>query len=370
MATLRLLPAETGCESPRSDVFGCAWTADGASVLTASWDGALRVHTALSGEVASELRLGTKPLSACAAAPDGTRWLAGSMDGMLGEWDPANGRQLAFFLAHPRPISAIVFSPDGQTLATAAWDGQVILWPEVQLRSSRTLHGHTDIVAGCAFTPDGRGLVSWSYDQTIRMWDTGRGRETAQWQGHQDRITAGAMSPDGRWFASGGRDCLLRLWDLQERSEAGSTCLAAEVRACLFLLDGESLVAADGNGRLTVHTLPELETVSEINSEVGVQCARLAPSGSHLVLGGADGALRFASVDGFDTAPLAITATRSSRLTASLLGRLLGRTREMDVFLCTCPACRRSFEMPASPAPDRTSPCPGCRRRLRVCAVV
>ncbi len=370
MATLRLLPAQTDPDSPHSDVFGCAWAPDSEYVLTASWDGVLRARVALSGQLASELPLGTKPLSACAASPDGKRWLAGSMDGMFGQWDPPSGRQLTLFLAHARPISAIVFSPDSQTVATASWDGQVTLWPEAQMRNSRTLYGHTDIVAGCAFTPDGRGLVSWSYDQTIRVWDVTRGREVGLWQGHQDRITAGAISPDGRWFASGGRDCVLRLWDLQAGCAVSSTRLAAELRACLFLLDGGSLVAADGNGRLTVHTLPDLELVSEIDTGVSVLCARLAPSGSHLVLAGADGALRFASVDGFDTAPLAITATRTSRLTASLLERLLGRSREMDVFLCTCPACRRSFEMPTAPAPDRPSPCPGCRRRLRVCAVV
>jgi WD40 repeat protein len=370
VATLRLFPAQTDQVSPGSDVFGCAWTPDGQHVLTASWDGGLRVRAAPGGEVTRELRMGNKPLSACAASPGGRYWLAGSMDGMLGQWETPVGRQTNLFLAHTRPISAIVYAPDGETVATAAWDGVLTLWPEGQSRNCRMLYGHTDIVAGCSFTPDGRTLLSWSHDRTIRLWDTKRGQQTGLWQGHEDRITAGAVSPDGQWFVSGSRSRLLKLWDVQAGQEVGTACLAAEVRACLFLLDSEALVAADANGRLTVHRVPDLEIVSEVNTEVGVQCARLAPSGAQLVLGGADGVARFVSVDGFDSAPLAITATRSSRPTATLLGRLLGLSREQDVYLCTCPACRRSFEMSAAPTPDHPSPCPGCRRRLRVCAVV
>src|SRR5262249_40474998 len=154
----------------------------------------------------------------------------------------------ALFLAHTRPISALVFSPDGQTLATAAWDGLVILWPESQQRNGRPLHGHTDIVSGCCFTPDGRALVSWGHDRTVRAWDPARARQTASWQAHGDRVTAGTVGPCGRWFVSGGRDRLLKLWDLQAGSEVSAVALAAEVRACLFLLDGESLIAADAGG--------------------------------------------------------------------------------------------------------------------------
>src|SRR5262249_7139991 len=161
--------------------------------------------------------------------------------------------------------------------------------PESQQRNGRPLHGHTDIVSGCCFTPDGRALVSWGHDRTVRVWDPARARQTASWQAHGDRVTAGTVGPCGRWFVSGGRGRLLKLWDLQAGSEGSALALAAEVRACLFLLDGESLIAADAGGRLTVHTLPGLEQVSELTTEVPVQCAELSPGGSQLVLGGSDG---------------------------------------------------------------------------------
>src|SRR5262249_15297079 len=150
------------------------------------------------------------------------------------------------------------------TLATASWDRQVTLWAANQERDSRTLAGHTDIVAGCCFTPDGGTLVSWSHDRTIRLWDAARAKPLAELKGHQDRVTAGGVSPDGQWFASGARDRLVKLWDLKGGSEAGSVQLGAEIRACLFLLDAESLVVVDADGRLTVHRLPELEIQSEL----------------------------------------------------------------------------------------------------------
>ncbi len=369
MAILRLLPANATEDRDGSDVFGCAYTPDSAFVLTAAWDGVLRVRRAPGGEPVNELRLGTKPLSACATSPDGKHWFAAALDGMLGQWDAATGHQEVLFLAHLRPVSALAFSPDGQTLATAAWDGQVTLWPEARQRNHRTLPGHGDIVAGCCFTPDGRSLLSWGHDRSIRRWDPVRAVQTAVWAGHEDRVTAGAVAPDGRWFASGGRDRLVKLWDLQTGRALGSTSLATEVRACLFLLDGEGLLAIDADGRITIHALPGLERLSELVTEVAVQCARLAPNGAQLVLGGAGGAVRFVAIDGFDSAPLAVTATRASRVTKTLLGRLTGRQRETSVYVCTCPACRRSFELPSAER-DHPSPCPGCCRRLRVCAVV
>src|SRR5262249_8137568 len=150
--------------------------------------------------------------------------------------------------AHTRPVSTILFSPHPEVLVTASWDRTVVVWRLGLERDKRVLEGHGDIVAGCRFNPDGRRLLSWSHDGTLRLWDPNVSSPLTTSSGHKDRITAAAVAPDGQWAASASRDRVVKLWDLTRQCEAQSLALGAEVRACLFLLDGDSLVVIDAHG--------------------------------------------------------------------------------------------------------------------------
>jgi WD40 repeat protein len=187
------------------------------------------------------------------------------------------------------------------------------------------------------------------------------------WNGHLDRLTAGDISADGRWFASGGRDRLVKLWDVKAGTELGSVSAGAEVSACLFLPDDESLVIADTRGRLTLYALPGLEKCAEAYAGAPVLSARRSPDGAQLALGCGDGLVRFVEVDGLGDATLTVLAARAFRPPTSLFSRLLGRGRPHPVYVCTCPSCHRSIELPAD-AGDPAQ-CPGCHRRLHVCTV-
>src|SRR5262249_60033224 len=128
--------------------------------------------------------------------------------------------------------------------------------------------------------------------------------------------SAGTVSPDGRWAVTGGRDRALKVWDLKARTLAATRLLKAEVRGCFFLLDGEWLVAVDAHGRLTLHTVPDLEEKAELIGRLPVLCAQLAPSGSLIALGCETGQVRLVAVDGFDSMPLSVTATETTRRTS------------------------------------------------------
>src|SRR5262245_49692302 len=117
MPSLRLL-SNAGTGGHKGDVFACAYTPDSSLLISAGWDGYVRLWDVAQGNQVSELRAGPKPLSACAVSPDGRRWISGSMEGMVHCWDPMTQRSGAVFLAHTRPVSAIVFSPDGSVMAT------------------------------------------------------------------------------------------------------------------------------------------------------------------------------------------------------------------------------------------------------------
>jgi WD40 repeat protein len=368
LATLRLLPAGTSPADLEGEVLCCAYTPDGALVLAGGWDGQLRLWESAYGSHVTVFRASDKPISACSVAPDGKALISGALDGMLAQWDSVTHQQKQMFLAHTRPLSAILFAPDGQ-LATASWDGSVVIWKSIRERDARTFAGHRDIVAGCRFTPDGQSLVSWSHDGTVRVWDTAAVKERFQLTGHEDRINAGGISPDGRWAVSGARDGSVKLWDLRAGVEAAKTTAEAEVRGCLFPLDGERLLLVDATGRLTLHALPSLELIDELITEMSVSCAELSPTGGQLALGGHDGHVRLVALDGFDDAPLCVVATQKLQKTATRLQRLFGRSRMTYIYHCTCPVCRHVFELPSG-TPGQTVSCAKCRRRLKVCGTI
>jgi WD40 repeat protein len=290
------------------------------------------------------------------------------MEGLLIQWDLEKNNQGVMFLAHTRPISSVVFSPDGTQLATSSWDCNISLWKQQDRLDGRSLGQHGDIISGCRFIPNGRKLISWSYDGTAIVWDMMSQSALCQMVGHTDRVMAGAVSPDGRWLVTGARNGEVKLWDVATGQEANSLPMNSQISACYFLLDAESLVLVDGNGRVTLHKVPLLSIEAELHVGTAVQAGALSPSGAQLALGTADGRMAFVAVEGFEALPLAVTATPSVRVHASMLQRFFGKSTSIPVYRLTCPACRAVFEIPNSHG-NRSVACPQCRRSIRICAV-
>jgi WD40 repeat protein len=364
MLRLREAPRENS-HGHGGEVFALAFTPDGTHVLSGGWDGRLSLWDVETGEAVAGLSTGAKPVSACAVSPDGKQWLSGTLEGVLGFWDAGDHHSLRKQVAHTRPISSIRFSEDRKTLVTASWDRRITLWNLEKDRETTPLAGHDDIVSGCCFTPDGSKLVSWSHDATIRFWQVSPPLDVSTLRGHRDRVTAAALSPDGRWLVSGSRDGEIKLWDLTTQQPVATGQTSAEVKALAFFLDGESLLSVDLAGRLALYGLPDLRGVESLATALAVHCAELDPSNSRVVLGCGDGRVRFVDVEGFEEAPLLVTPTRRARRTTTTLQRLFGGHTVKTAYEVTCPACRRSFDMPRA-TPGQAAACPSCRRALRV----
>jgi hypothetical protein len=160
----------------------------------------------------------------------------------------------------------------------------------------------------------------------------------------------------------------VKLWDLRGGTEAATAVVRGEVHGCLFLLDGQSLVAVDNHGRLTLHEVPSLAVQAEVATRAAVQSCDLAPSGGQIALACGDGRVRFIAVEGFDDGPLLAGTTRTTRRVASLLQKLFGQSRLVYCYQCTCPACRHTFDV-ANGEAGADLHCPKCRRHLRLSGV-
>lgn len=351
-------------ERHEGEVYCCAYTPDGGFVLSAGWDGNLRLWDAGTSQSRLALPVSLRPLSSCACSPDGKYWLSGSMEGLLGLWEGVSQQAVFSFVAHTRPVSSIAYAPDGQSMVTASWDKQIHVRKVGKEREAKVFHGHQDIVAGCRFTHDGKQLISWSYDATVRLWDVALGHEVSRLSGHTDRVVALALSPDGRFALSGSRDATVRLWDLDGSNELATVNLGAEVRACFYLLDGQSVAIADAVGRLFLMSVPTFEVQYQIQTPFRVICGDLSPTGMQLALGAEDGLVHFVALDGFEDASLIVPATLGMREQPGLLDRFLGKTRMVKTYSYTCPSCRQVVE--TAQLPTAPVPCPRCNRLLRV----
>ena len=294
-----------------------AFSPDGHSLATGSWDGAIKLWDIESGALLWTSWF-TDNIESLAFAPDGRTLASGGDDATVQLWDAHGGAHRQTLSGHSGPVFALAWSPDGSLLASGGVDGGIRLWElsgaeEAQPGTGvRTLAGHTNWVLGLAFAPDGTQLASGSWDDTVRLWDVESLSLRQTLTGHTDRVRAVAWSPDGRLLASCGFDQTIWLWDVDRGSyRAGLHGHTAGVYDIAFTPDSRSLLSGSEDGTLRVWEVERGQCVHIMQGyAVSLYDVAWSPDGTQLASAGSNTLVTIWEVEGL-TPPRLLRGHRS-----------------------------------------------------------
>ncbi|CAN1213171.1 hypothetical protein TUMEXPCC7403_23400 [Tumidithrix helvetica PCC 7403] len=277
-------------------VISVAFSPDGKTIATGSGDNTVKLWNLERKEIQA-LKGHSASVISVAFSPDGKTIATGSADKIVKLWN-LEGKEIQSFKGHRASVSSVAFSPDGKTIATGSWDNTVKLW-NLEGKEIQSFKGHSGSVSSVAFSPDGKTIATGSGDKTVKLWNL-EGKEIQSFKGHSGSVSSVAFSPDGKTIATGSGDKTVKLWNLEGKEIQSFKGHSGSVSSVAFSPDGKTIAIAAVNADNTVK-LWNLEG-KEIQSFKGhsdsVLSVAFSPDGKTIATGSWDNTVKLWNLEG------------------------------------------------------------------------
>jgi eukaryotic-like serine/threonine-protein kinase len=231
----------------------------------------IRVVDVLSGQTLASLP-DLRPVVALALSPDGSQIVSAGFDGVLKIWDVDSGALTRDFKAFLDPIRGMDFSWDGRSFAAGGNNRLVKIWDVPAWEEKQTLRGHEDTIWSVAFGPNNRSLVTGGQEEIALLWtaDTTRApeelRQLLRGPAWTDRTPHLAFSADGRRFVATAADGTVKVWDTDTLQVIAS--LPGEARTVAFAANGQDVLTESYDGTMQQWNLARQELSAAVPSPI------------------------------------------------------------------------------------------------------
>ncbi|MGE3822015.1 MAG: WD40 repeat domain-containing protein, partial [Isosphaeraceae bacterium] len=231
--------------------FCSAFSADGRTVLAASYFGEARLFDVQTGELILERLADPRPYVSAAHGPSGFLLLRYLADRSYTVIDPqGEATYVGLPAENEGEYRASAISADGSIAAVGLTTGFVRVWNVVTGERGPDLPVVESGIEALSLSADGRILMVGDKDGTARVWNAREGSMIGQVLNHSERIRAVALSPDGRLAVTSGNGRAIRVWETATGTQVGpGFSTAGAVGTVAFSPDGQLVLAGDGPGQ-------------------------------------------------------------------------------------------------------------------------
>jgi WD40 repeat protein/DNA-directed RNA polymerase subunit RPC12/RpoP len=274
-------------------VCGIAFTPDGKTIISSSWDETLRVWDLETKSCRHVLKGHSQSVRGVAATPDSKYAISCSGDGTMKVWSLENGSCVLTLDGIHDSCWRLAVSGDGKTAITASDGNSAGVWDLQTGKRLKTLIGHRRYIRGVAMSNDGKTAVTGSNDHTLRIWNVETGKCVATFAGHSNQVDGVAISPDGQTIVSGSYDRTIKTWDMKtERCLSSIEGHGDEVNDIALTHDGKAVVSADDDKTVRIWDLATGQCHGIFQHPDKVYSVAISPNDKLIVSGSYDGIIR------------------------------------------------------------------------------
>ena len=176
--TARVWDVETGktilaINTGLDEVYTATFSPDSTLIATGGFrreDKQIKIWDVNTGKLAAILKGHTTSVACLAWTADGRTLISGSYDYTIRTWNTSTWQQLAVLTGHSYPVRGIAISPNGRILASASWDKTAQLWNLENGQPIGPPLQHPERVNCVSFSTDGTLLTTGCWDKNAYTW--------------------------------------------------------------------------------------------------------------------------------------------------------------------------------------------------------